>query len=261
MKPAPDKISIDPAPCVINPQRSRIEPAIDSPALLIPLPGDLERMTRLFREAGSQCYKDHSLRVFHFKESKRNMALAGPAVGAPQAVMILEKLIALGAGQVILLGWIGGLQPYLSFGDLLLPDGAFSEEGTSAHYSKEKRPKPSANLFQELRKALQKGGVAFRQGPVWTTDAPYRETIDKVKTFQSQGLLGVDMETSAVFTVGAFRGIETAALLVVSDDLSRLKWRHGFREPQFKESRNKVIDFLFRFCLPSRTTGIPEDSI
>jgi uridine phosphorylase len=204
-------------------------------------------MTRLFREAGSLTYQDPSIRVFHLEETNRNIALAGPAVGAPQAVMILEKLIALGAKEVILMGWIGGLQLCLSFGDLLLPDAAVSEEGTSAHYSREKRPKPSINLLKRLQQALQREKLDYSQGPVWTTDAPYRETIGKVRAFQAQGIYGVDMETSAVFTVGAFRGIETAALLVVSDDLSRLKWRHGFREPRFKDGRNKAIQFLFRF--------------
>jgi uridine phosphorylase len=258
MTHAPDTTPTDHSPCVINPKRSRSEPAIDSPALLIPLPGDLERTSRLFQEAGPLEYKDQSIRVFHLTESKRKIALAGPAVGAPQAVMILEKLIALGARRVILSGWIGGLQPNLSFGDLLLPDEAVSEEGTSAHYSDERRPRPSPVLLRELQKGLQRERLLYRQGPIWTTDAPYRETVDKVKAFQSQGILGVDMETSAFFTVGAFRGIEVAALLVVSDDLSRLKWRHGFRDPGFLKARKQAARFLCRFALPEHRGHFSE---
>jgi purine-nucleoside phosphorylase len=101
--------------------------------------------------------------------------------------------------------------------------------------------------MEKLRAALKGEGMPFKQGPVWTTDAPYRETADKVKRYQTDGVLGVDMETSALFTVAAFRGIQAASLLVVSDDLSRLKWRHGFREKNFLESREKAIHFLYRF--------------
>ena len=57
------------------------------------------------------------------------------------------------------------------------------------------------------------------------------------------------METSALFTVGAFRGIETAAILIVSDDLSGLTWRHGFRDPRFAKARKEVARFLYRYVL------------
>jgi uridine phosphorylase len=239
----------DLSPCLINPKKSRTEPKIDSTALLIPLPGDLQRMARLFKAVGGLSFKNQFLQVVQLADSQRAIGLGGPAVGAPQAVMILEKLIALGARRVIFLGWTGGLNPDLSPGDLLLPDEAVSEEGTSRHYADELRPRPSLSLLQLIQKALKEKGLSYHQGPVWTTDAPYRETIDKIKAFQSQGILGVDMETSALFTVGAFRQIETAALLIVSDDLSGLTWRHGFREPRFLKARKELSRFLFHFVL------------
>jgi uridine phosphorylase len=242
---------VDLSPCIINPKKSRSEPDIDPLSLLIPLPADLQRITRLFGEAGSLCFKNNLLRVFRLKDSSRTIGLAGPAVGAPQAVMILEKLIALGARRVIFLGWTGSLNPALSPGDLILPDEAISEEGTSRHYSNEMRSKPSSSLLRVITAALKEKSLAFKQGPVWSTDAPYRETIDKVKAFQSQGVLGVDMETSAIFTVSAFRGIEAAALLIVSDDLSKMTWRHGFREPRFLEARKQVSRLLVQLTIRS----------
>jgi uridine phosphorylase len=242
---------VDLSPCLINPKKSRSEPGIDPLSLLIPLPGDLQRITRLFGEAGSLCFKNNLLRVFRLTDSSRTIGVAGPAVGAPQAVMILEKLIALGARRVIFLGWTGGLNPALSPGDLILPDEAISEEGTSRHYSNEKCSKPSSSLLRDITAALKEKDLSFKQGPVWSTDAPYRETIDKVKAFQSQGVLGVDMETSAIFTVSAFRGIEAAALLIVSDDLSKMTWRHGFREPRFLEARKQVSRLLVQLTIRS----------
>ena len=47
-------------------------------------------------------------------------------------------------------------------------------------------------------------------------------------------LMAVDMETSALFTVAGFLGIAAAAVLVVSDDLSTLSWRPGFKRPEFR---------------------------
>ncbi len=152
----------DHSPCLINPKKSRSEPGIDPLALLIPLPGDLQRMTRLFGEAGSLCFKNNLLRVFQLTDSSRTIGVAGPAVGAPQAVMILEKLIALGARRVIFLGWTGGLNPALSPGDLILPDEAISEEGTSRHYSNEMRSKPSSSLLRDIKAGLERKGFIFQ---------------------------------------------------------------------------------------------------
>jgi uridine phosphorylase len=217
---------------------------------MIPLPADLNRLSRLFQERGRLIFKNMFMRLYQEEEQKDLVTLAGPFQGAPQAVMILEKLIALGAKRVILFGWTGSLDPTLQPGDLILADKALSEEGTSRHYSTDLRPKASLSLMEELKASLEGEGMFFKQGPVWTTDAPYRETAEKVKRFQAEGVLGVDMETSALYTVGAFRGIEVAALLVVSDDLSQLKWRHGFQEARFLEARKKLAQFFYRFAHP-----------
>ena len=56
---------------------------------------------------------------------------------------------------------------------------------------------------------------------------------------QAQGALAVEMEMSAVFTVAAFREMEAAGLLVVSDELSDYTWRPGFKTPGFNEAREK----------------------
>jgi hypothetical protein len=45
------------------------------------------------------------------------------------------------------------------------------------------------------------------------------------------------MECSALFTLGAFRAADVAALLVVSDDLSSLNWTPGFKDPRFARGR------------------------
>jgi uridine phosphorylase len=163
-------------------------------------------------------------------------------LGAPQTVLVLEKLIALGVTEVIAVGWCGSLQPYVGIGDLILPTGAYSEEGTSQHYPlADPWPGPAPGLLDALRQALTQGTPTVHEGRVWSTDAPFRETFKKVIEYQQTGALAVDMETSALFTVASFRRIRMAAALVVSDDLSSLKWVHGFRDPGFMRSREELI--------------------
>ena len=82
-----------------------------------------------------------------------HVALAGPMLGAPQTVLVLERMIALGARKFIALGWCGSLRSDVRIGDIVLPSGAISEEGTSAHYPGVECA-PSSELFNSLKSAL-----------------------------------------------------------------------------------------------------------
>jgi len=88
-----------------------------------------------------------------------------------------------------------------------------------------------------VAQACAGAGLAVSIGGVWTTDAVFRESPDKIERFRALGAVAVDMEASALFTVAAFLEIKAAALLVVSDELSSLTWRPGFNHPQFLQTR------------------------
>jgi uridine phosphorylase len=172
-------------------------------------------------------------------------------VGAPYAALVLESLIAWGARQVLFLGWCGAIAPSVEIGDIILPTAAFRDEGTSVHYgagAAEKPILPAPTLVKEMRSVLEAGESAYREGGVWSTDAVYRETPEKIAHFRQLGASVVEMEISALFTVGRFRGVEVAALLVVSDDLSRLVWRPGFKSTPFREGRRQAIAEMVRLC-------------
>ena len=171
--------------------------------------------------------------------------LAGPLVGAPYAVMAAETLIAWGARVLIFFGWCGAVSGSVAIGDLVLPTSAFVDEGTSRHYLPEaSEATPSPSLVQKIAGACASEGLCVHPGAVWTTDAPFRETREKVLAFRRQGALAVEMECSALFTLGVFRSVEAAALLVVSDDLSSLSWTPGFKDPSFTRGREAACGVI-----------------
>jgi uridine phosphorylase len=170
-------------------------------------------------------------------------------VGAPYAAMVAETLIAWGARTILFIGWCGAVSPLLGIGDLVVPTAAVIDEGTSPHYTVGATAAcPSEPLMRQVAEACAAAGVAPRAGTVWTTDAVFRETRDEVARHQQDGVLAVEMECSALFTVGCFRGIEVAALLVVSDDLSSLTWRPGFKDPAFIHGREVACNVIGRLC-------------
>ncbi|MFZ2446565.1 MAG: nucleoside phosphorylase [Syntrophobacteraceae bacterium] len=231
----PDKDS-----CLIDPRKGRSEQPLPSAALLVFSPEDLRAFLNVFSEPAPRSHKFYLSEVFTGTYNQTRIAVAGPMLGAPQTILVLEKMIALGAKRIVAAGWCGSLQKHVRIGDIVLPSAAISEEGTSRHYPAE-APGPSPDLFRSLAHSLTASGLTVHEGPVWTTDAPFRETFAKVTKFQAEGVLGVEMETSALFAVSSFRNVDLAVVLVVSDDLSGMKWVHGFKDPVFKESREKVV--------------------
>ena len=231
---------------IIRPVRGRNDPHLGPVALMVMLPNELKR---LVREAGASeiPFSDTPIyRLYRAEEkSALRITLSGPFIGAPHAVMGLEKLIILGARRILVLGWCGSLQPDLKIGDLVIPARAVSEEGTSQHYPVDQKATMSdSGLNRLLAKSIRDRGRSFKTGEIWTTDAIYRETPEKVQRFQEEGVLVVDMEISALLTVAAYRSAALAALLVVSDELSRIKWKPGFSDPRLKQSTRLAGDLL-----------------
>lgn len=227
---------------VIEPRRGRREEPLPPVAVMAFTPLDLELFIRCFPVPPKRSHRIFLADVYTGQVDGISIALAGPVMGAPQAVMVLEKLVALGVRRLVAVGWCGSLQPDVKIGDVVIPIGSISEEGTSIHYPIEEAfPGPSPDLLKVLLDGLNPLGLILHEGMVWTTDAPFRETISKVVKFREQGVLAVEMEASALFAVSRFRKVDTAIVLVVSDELSSLKWVHGFRENRFAETRQAVI--------------------
>lgn len=164
------------------------------------------------------------------------VSFAQAPVGAPGTVMMMEEMIACGAHIFLGLGWAGSLQEFAPVGTMLIPTGCIREEGTSFHYvGDEVKLCADKRLMALLESVAQDEGAQVMSGRQWTTDAPYREFTRQIATYRERGVLGVDMETSAMYALGLFRKVRVCNLLVVSDELWG-SWRPAFRTTELKEA-------------------------
>lgn len=175
----------------------------------------------------------------------RTVAVVGGfGIGAPAATTVLEELIALGAREFISIGAAGCLQPRCGFGEAVVCTGAIRDEGVSHHYAPAgKLAWPSEPLTRRLTAALAAGGAAPRSGLAWTIDAPYRETVAEARSYQAEGVVCVEMEAAALFTVGRYRGVDVAAAFAVSDHLlAEDRWTHVFGTPTLRQASIRLLD-------------------
>jgi purine-nucleoside phosphorylase len=182
-----------------------------------------------------------------------DVCVCGPVVGAPYAAMVLENLIAWGARKIFFLGWCGAVGKQVKIGDIVVPTTAFIDEGTSPHYgtSKEGFSKASSPMSSLVRRILDDNHVDYHAGAIWTTDAVYRETRKQTAAHQQKGILAVEMEISALYSVARFRRVDIIGLLVVSDELSSMRWKPGFKTKRFARGRQTACEVINKICQAS----------
>jgi uridine phosphorylase len=162
----------------------------------------------------------------------RVAVIGGFGIGAPVAAIVLEELIAIGVTRFLSIGTAGGLQTDLAPGDVVLCTSAVRDEGVSHHYVPYETPaEPDAALTDALEQSIRAAGLSYRRGSSWTIDTPYRETAAEARHYQGEGVLCVEMEAAALFTVAAHRGVALASAFCVSDSLADAEWNPLFDHP------------------------------
>jgi uridine phosphorylase len=242
---------------VINPVKGKKSPYPGRLALMISSGGDLD-MLREHLNVETAHPRLMMSQIHVERASPPGFSLAGPVVGAPYAAMIMEPLIAWGAESFLFWGWCGSLSADVGIGDIILCSGAIIDEGTSPGYhgKSQDMARPCSGVNQRIRRVLNDLDLRFHEGIVWSTDAIYRETKDKIRHFQARGALAVEMEASALFTVARFRGVAAGAILVVSDELASFTWKPGFNDAGFQNNRKAMVEVMKRYV---RAFGTPGD--
>jgi len=235
---------------IIFPKKGKRSPNLGPVAVIAGTETDLARLCKLLDLGSGANQKLFTSRLYAADASAAGISVTGPVVGAPYATMVLETLIAWGAKKIIFLGWCGSISEKVKIGDILVPTSAIIDEGTSGHYKEDdsRISFPSERIVTKLKAALDRHRENYHQGTIWSTDAIYRETRDKVEHYQRQDVIGVEMEISALFTVAKFRKVDIGALAVVSDELASFKWRPGFKRDEFKHGRMTACTVIKDVC-------------
>jgi purine-nucleoside phosphorylase len=239
-----------PDEAIINPVKGKNAPNIGPVVVMASSQSDLDLLCETAKIDTEYSKSLMMSKVYVAYNSAACFSAAGPVVGAPYAVMMMETLIAWGAKKIIFSGWCGSISPDVRIGDMIVPNAAFIDEGTSKHYHADQNEtaSPSAPLTEMTKDILRKKELVFHEGAVWSTDAIYRETVEKILYFQKKNALAVEMELSALFTVGKVRDVEVCGILTVSDELATLTWQPGFKNEKFRQARTHAAEVITELC-------------
>lgn len=170
-------------------------------------------------------------------------------LGAPQAARMLEVLSASGVKKFMVCGGAGTLDDEKTKDYILVPTEAVRDEGTSYHYlpADKRTVKMNPVVLRKIIETLVDAGVDYTRVKTWTTDASFRETVDKVQLRKDEGCSVVEMECSAFLAVAQFKKLQVGQLLYAADVVSKHGW--DYRDWHTRtDQRTKLFDLAVK-CL------------
>jgi len=147
------------------------------------------------------------------------VSVQGTGMGCPGATIVFEELVQLGCTKLIRVVTCGGLQASHSLGDLIVALSAVPADSTATHLVAGEPHCPTASwaLVHEAVHIAKHRDEQLHVGPIVSSDLFYNPDGSQYERWASRGVLAVEMEAAALFTVAAIRGISAACLLTVSD--------------------------------------------
>ena len=186
------------------------------------LPGDPLRAQYIaetyFDEPGQ---RNHERGMLGYTGTWNGKAISVQAtgMGCPSAAIVVEELVQLGVKRFIRVGTCGGLQPDLELGDMIVALTAVPADRTVETYVDHEPHCPTASweLIHGAVHVAKEVGQAMHVGPIVSSDLFYNPDEGQYGRWSARGVLAVEMEAAALFTVGAIRGVQSGCLLTVSD--------------------------------------------
>jgi uridine phosphorylase len=148
------------------------------------------------------------------------VTVTSTGIGGPSASIAVEELANLGAKTFIRVGTTGSLQIDVDVGDIIIASAAVRSDGASVSYIPSEYPAVAdLTVISALQEAAEKVGARFHTGIVWSYDAFYAETEEKIRTWSRARVLAIDSETSPIFVVSSLRGLRAGSIMVVDGNL------------------------------------------
>ena len=181
------------------------------------LPGDPARLERIAQELSdvTELAYNREFRSLEGIYDGIKVVACSTGIGGSSASIAIEELHNLGVTAMIRIGSCGALQKGINLGDLVFACGAVRDDGTSRAYADIRFPAvPDTELLNACISYARKQNWTFHTGIVHSHESFYIDTNAEEEAYWSKlGVLGADMETAALFTVGRIRKIRTASIL------------------------------------------------
>jgi uridine phosphorylase len=202
------------------------------------VPGDPGRVERIAShcEDSETVAQNREYKLVNATYEGRDLTICSTGIGCPSATIAVEELANVGVETFVRVGTTGALQSGIDIGDMVVATGAAKNEGTTKRYEDVEYPAvPDYEVLSALVDGAEANGERaagtaadgangdavsrVHVGPIATDDAFYAETEVYVEDWERAGLLAVEMEAAAIFTLARRKGLRAGAICTVDGNL------------------------------------------
>ena len=156
-----------------------------------------------------------------FYKGKR-VSIQGAGMGLPSNSIYVNELISdYKVKSIIRVGTFGSIQENLKIGQVALAASASTDSSFNKIRFNGKDYAPTAN-FELLLSAYGKAkelGVDCVVGNIFSADSFYNPDPNWWKIWAEHGVLGAEMESTAIYTIAAKNNVKALSILTVSDNI------------------------------------------
>jgi len=206
----------------MSPVHVRAEPGEFAESVL--LPGDPRRASYIavnFFEDAKLVTEERGMLGYTGTYKGKSVSVQATGMGCPSAAIVTEELIQLGARNLLRIGTCGGYNRDLQLGDLVIATAATPNDGTVSSITQGLPYAPAAHfdVVHAAHHAAEGAGRRTFIGPIVSSDLFYDPEQEPARLWGDLGVLAVEMEAAAIFTLAAMHGVRAGCLLTVSDTI------------------------------------------
>ncbi len=148
------------------------------------------------------------------------VSVMASGMGMPSAAIYVTELIrAYGVKRIIRVGTAGAYAPSLSLRAIVAATDAVTNSNMATLLGAPTPIQPAARLVDVLRETATARSVDVVTGTVFTSDIFYEPDDSAQRTHTEAGVLAVEMETAAIYSICALEGIEALSMFTITDHL------------------------------------------
>ena len=202
--------------------------------------------------------------IYNGMTEGEKISVCSTGIGGPSSAIALEELVHCGADTFIRIGTSGGMNPDVMSGDVVIGTGAIRLEGTSREYAPIEFPAvANFQIVKALVEAAEESGHPYHVGVLQCKDSFYGQHSPETMPVGSElkfmwdawiksGALASEMESAALFVVGAVRRVRVGSIMAVFANQTR-------SELGMEDSVNFDTDAAIRIGVEAMKKLIKED--
>jgi len=185
----------------------------------------------------------------------RELTICSTGIGSPSTAIAVEELEAVGVETLIRVGTTGALQEGIEIGDMVVASGAAKDEGTTGRYESDTVPAvPDYDVLSSLVDAAEANDEDVHVGPIATDDAFYAETDEYINDWEAAGLLAVEMEAAALFSLCRRKGLRSGAICTVDGNLVEGTQKGETEDDELPEKARNNVERAIEISLTATTS-------